>query len=60
MSEPSRNLKYGGSGLGLSIAKSLIEKHNGGVYISSENNKTVVSFYLPLYNVSNKNIEKEC
>ncbi|WP_027624007.1 sensor histidine kinase [Clostridium lundense] len=59
-SEPSRNLKYSGSGLGLCIAKTLVEKHNGEIYVSSENNKTIVSFYLHVYNTSDKNIEKEC
>ncbi|KAJ50961.1 signal transduction histidine kinase [Clostridium tetanomorphum] len=58
-SEPSRNLKYRGSGLGLCIAKTLVEKHSGEIYVNSENNKTIVSFYLHVYNTSNKNIEKE-
>ncbi len=43
--------KYGGSGLGLSIAKKLIELLGGNVWISSEVNKgTIVTFTLPLGN----------
>lgn len=48
--EPSRNLKYQGSGLGLCIAKTLIEKHNGQIYVESyPNSFTSFSFYIPLY-----------
>lgn len=34
--EPSTKLKYGGSGLGLSIVKEIIEKQNGCIAVSSQ------------------------
>ena len=41
--------KVEGSGIGLSLVKSLIELHDGDIYIESEEGKgTKVSFYLPI------------
>lgn len=37
--DKARNREIGGSGLGLSIAKSIIEKHNGEILVESEVNK---------------------
>ncbi len=41
--------KVEGSGIGLSLVKSLVELHDGDIYIESEEGKgTTVSFYLPI------------
>jgi len=49
MGEKSRSSLTGSSGLGLSIAKEIIEAHGGSIWIESELNKgTVVFFKLPL------------
>lgn len=48
--EDSRNTKFQGSGIGLTICKKLIEKQNGRIEVSStENEKTVFTFYIPKY-----------
>lgn len=48
--EASRNEEIKGSGLGLAIVKSFVEKLNGEVSVSSDENKrTTFSFSLPLY-----------
>ena len=47
--DKSRNRRTGGSGLGLSIAKSLIEAHGSRIEVSSEVGKgTCFSFTIPL------------
>ncbi|KAA0948558.1 response regulator [Sporosarcina sp. ANT_H38] len=45
----SYSRKIGGTGLGLSICREIIEKHEGSIWIESEENKgTNVSFSLPI------------
>ena len=45
----SRNTSLQGNGLGLTIAKMLIEQHRGNITVSSEpNRKTAFTFFLPL------------
>lgn len=47
--DKSRNRLTGGSGIGLTIAKTLIEAHNGKIYVSSELNRgTEFTVDLPL------------
>lgn len=46
--DTSRATKTGGAGLGLAIAKELIELHNGTITASSENEKTEFTVYLPM------------
>ncbi|MFC5702621.1 sensor histidine kinase [Cohnella faecalis] len=45
--DPSRSRKYGGYGLGLAIAKSIVEQHKGKIYAKSVPNETT-SFYVQL------------
>ncbi|MBS4538882.1 HAMP domain-containing histidine kinase [Clostridium sp. D2Q-11] len=48
--DKSRNRDKGGSGLGLSIVKELVNAHNGQVKVNSEiGKKTVFTVYIPLY-----------
>ncbi len=52
ISEKSRNNSMRGSGLGLSIAKKMIEKMNGEISVSSVPNvKTVFSFCMQRYDI---------
>lgn len=45
--DPSRSRKHGGYGLGLAIAKSIVEQHKGKIYAKSVLNETT-SFYVQL------------
>ncbi|CAK4833568.1 unnamed protein product [Aphanomyces euteiches] len=45
--DPSRSRKQGGYGLGLAIAKSIVEQHKGKIYAKSVLNETT-SFYVQL------------
>src|SRR5690625_943426 len=45
--DASRNDQTGGSGLGLSIAKEIVEKHGGDIGLISEDNENTFWFTLP-------------
>ncbi len=50
--DPSRNRNTGGSGLGLSIAKQIIEQHNGTIEANSKKGEwTEISFNIPIRQV---------
>lgn len=46
--DASRATKTGGAGLGLAIAKEIIELHNGTITAASENEITEFTVYLPV------------
>ena len=45
--EKSRNTYGGGSGLGLAITKNIIERHEGSILATSDNNATMFQVKLP-------------
>lgn len=46
--DESRSSSTGGSGLGLSIAKMIVEQHQGRIKVVSENEITTFDIYIPL------------
>lgn len=47
--DPSRSRKGDGSGLGLSITRSIIEAHGGEISLTSNSNRTSFIIVLPIY-----------
>ncbi|REB05285.1 two-component sensor histidine kinase [Sporosarcina sp. BI001-red] len=55
--DPSRNRALGGSGLGLSIVKKIIDMHEGSIEVESENDEgTMFKIHLP---ISNEQLENK-
>ncbi len=54
-SEQSRNSSFGGSGLGLSISKALVEKNGGHIWVESNPwERTTFGFSIPKHNTFKK------
>ena len=54
--DPSRNRALGGSGLGLSIVKKIIDMHEGSIKVESEQDEgTVFTIHVPISNGQLKN-----
>ena len=51
--DASRGTKTGGAGLGLAIAKEIIELHKGTIHASSENESVWFNVYLPILSQDN-------
>lgn len=51
--DPSSKRKYSGNGLGLTIAKRIIERHGGKIWVESEKNKGS-TFFFTLHGFSRK------
>ena len=47
LDEARSHIGQRGAGLGLSIAKQIIEKHNGTIQAISANNETAITIWLP-------------
>ena len=57
--DKSRPPKTGGFGLGLSLARKIVDAHDGSIYIASEEGKgTVITILLPWPNCTSKVIKK--
>ena len=40
--------REGGSGLGLTLAQSLVQRHDGAIHVDSRPGQTCFSIYLPI------------
>ncbi|GAB6087386.1 sensor histidine kinase [Alkaliphilus crotonatoxidans] len=52
--EKSRSQELGGAGLGLAIAKSIVEHHKGKIEVFSDNNETKFEVILPKFQTTEK------
>lgn len=59
--DSSRNSKTGGGGLGLAIAKKIMQDHGGGIWAESEIGEgTVISFSLPIVGIKQRAGSTQC